>query len=98
MKKRILNYVVLLAIFVVILMGRATVVKSQDQGQGWFRIGINMGQAIVKIAVPDFPTRSNDPRVATLTKDFNQVLWNDLNNSGIVDGLPLIDGYDYPLL
>lgn len=83
LKKRILNCVALVAIAVAVLMGRAVVVKSQNEG--WFRFGINMGQAVVRIAVPDFPTRSTDPRVANLTKVFNEVLWNDLNNSGIVD-------------
>lgn len=83
MKKRILNCVVLVAIVVAVLMGRAIVVKSQNEG--WFRFGINMGQAVVRLAVPDFAARSTDPRVANLTKVFNEVLWNDLNNSGIVD-------------
>lgn len=83
MKKRILNCVVLVAIIGAVLMGQAIVVKSQNEG--WFRFGINMGQAVVRIAVPDFPARSNDPRLTNLTKVFNQVLWDDLNNSGIVD-------------
>lgn len=83
LKKRILNCVVLVAIVVAVLMGRAIVVKSQNEG--WFRFGINMGQAVVRLAVPDFAARSTDPRVANLTKVFNEVLWNDLNNSGIVD-------------
>jgi TolB protein len=83
MKKRILNCVVLVAVVGAVLMGQAIVVKSQNEG--WFRFGINMGQAVVRIAVPDFPVRSNDPRLTNLTKVFNQVLWDDLNNSGIVD-------------
>jgi len=83
MKKRILNCVVLVAVIVAVFMGGSIVVKSQNEG--WFRFGINMGQAVVRIAVPDFSSRSNDPRLSNLTNVFNQVLWNDLNNSGIVD-------------
>ena len=76
-----MKYLFLLAIPLAVFLGRAPVAKSQ----GWFRTGINMGQSVVRIAVPDFPARSSDPRLVSLTKVFNQVLWNDLNNSGIVD-------------
>jgi len=81
MKKRHLKYLVLLAIPLSVFLGHAQVAKSQ----GWFRTGINLGQSMVRIAVPDFPARSTDPRLATLTKVFNQVLYSDLNNSGILD-------------
>jgi TolB protein len=80
MKHRRMKYLFLLAIPLAVFLGRVPVAK----GQGWFRTGINMGQSVVRIAVPDFPARSTDPRLVRLTNVFNQVLWNDLNNSGIV--------------
>ncbi|HKT13121.1 MAG TPA: translocation protein TolB, partial [Terriglobia bacterium] len=80
MKHRRLNYLFLLAIPLAAFLGFSTVARSQ----GWFRTGINMGQATIRIAVPDFAARSSDPKLVGLTNDFNQVLWNDLNNSGIV--------------
>jgi TolB protein len=83
MKKRHLKYLLVIAIPLAIFMGRARVAKSQ--GEGWFRTGINMGQNVIRLAVPDFPAHSTDPRLVNLTKVFNQVLWDDLNNSGIVD-------------
>ncbi|HET7214209.1 MAG TPA: Tol-Pal system beta propeller repeat protein TolB [Terriglobia bacterium] len=80
MKHRRLNYLFLLAIPLAAFLCFPKVAKSQ----GWFRTGINMGQATIRIAVPDFAARSSDPKLVGLTNDFNQVLWNDLNNSGIV--------------
>jgi TolB protein len=82
MKRQHLKYLLVLAIPLVVFLGRTRVAKSQ--GEGWFRTGINMGQTVVRIAVPDFTARSTDPRLVSLTQVFNQVLWGDLNNSGIV--------------
>jgi TolB protein len=90
MKYRYLKFLVLITLPLVILLCHVPASRSQ----GWFRTGINMGQSVVKIAVPDFPARSTDPRLVTLTQTFNQVLWNDLSNSGIVD---VISKSLYPL-
>lgn len=51
--------------------------------QGQIQTGINRGNPIIRIAVPAFPAQSNDPNLASLTNEFNQVLWNDLENAGI---------------
>jgi len=83
MKIRHVKYLVLLAIPFFAILAGTRVVKSQTEG--WFRTGINLGQSTVRISVPDFASRSADPRAAELTKTFNQVLWNDLNYSGILD-------------
>ncbi|MCL5006115.1 MAG: Tol-Pal system beta propeller repeat protein TolB [Acidobacteria bacterium] len=64
------------------------------KSQGWFRTGINLGQSKVRIAVPDFAARSQDQRLVSLTQVFNKVLWDDLDNSGILD---LVSKSLYPL-
>jgi TolB protein len=89
MKHRHLK-LLLLAVFLVTFLGHAQVAKSQ----GWFRTGINLGQSKVRIAVPDFAARPNGQPLANLTQVFNQVLWNDLDNSGILD---LVSKSLYPL-
>jgi len=83
MKIRYVKYLVLLSIPLLAILASTRVTKSQTEG--WFRTGINLGQSTVRIAVPDFASRSADPRAVELTKTFNQVLWNDLNYSGILD-------------
>jgi len=89
MKQRHTN-LLLLAVFLVTFLGHAQVAKSQ----GWFRTGINLGQSKVRIAVPDFAPRSVDQRLVSLTQVFNKVLWDDLDNSGILD---LVSKSLYPL-
>ncbi|HZT71599.1 MAG TPA: Tol-Pal system beta propeller repeat protein TolB [Terriglobia bacterium] len=83
MNIRYVKYLVLLSIPLLAILAGTRVTKSQTEG--WFRTGINLGQSTVRIAVPDFASRSADPRAVDLTKTFNQVLWNDLNYSGILD-------------
>jgi TolB protein len=78
------------AVFLATFLGRAQVAS----GQGWFRTGINLGQSKVRIAVPDFAAHPNGQPLANLTQVFNQVLWNDLDNSGILD---LVSKSLYPL-
>ncbi len=90
MKHRHLKYLVLLAIPIAVFLGLAPIARSQ----GWFRTGINLGQTTVRIAVTDFPARSSDPRLVSLTQVFNHVLRDDLNNSGILD---VISKSLYPL-
>jgi TolB protein len=51
--------------------------------QGQIQTGINRGNPVIRIAVPAFPSQSNDPNLTGLTNEFNQVLWNDLKNAGI---------------
>jgi TolB protein len=63
-----------------LLLG-AGLYRAQDQ-QG-IEIEINRGQPAVRIAVADMPAMSTDPALVSLTQEFNQVLWNDLDNAGI---------------
>jgi TolB protein len=53
--------------------------------QGWINTGINLGAPKIKLAVPDFPAKSTDQQLVSLTQEFNQVLWNDLDGSGIFE-------------
>ena len=64
------------------------------QTQDWFTTGINMGQPLIRIAVPEFPPQSVDQSLVSLTKIFNEVLWNDLDNAGIFQ---MISKSYYPL-
>jgi TolB protein len=65
-----------------------------SQSQDWFSIGINLGAPKIKMAVSDFPASSADPNLVHLTQEFNQVLWNDIDQSGIFD---LVSKSYYPL-
>ena len=56
-----------------------------SRSQDWFTTGINLGAARIRLAVPELTSRSGDPAGVKLTQEFNQVLWNDLDSSGIFD-------------
>lgn len=56
-----------------------------SQSQDWFTTGINLGMPRTRLAVSDFPPRSVDQVLVSLTKEFNDTLWNDLDNAGIFD-------------
>jgi TolB protein len=62
--------------------------------QGWLETGINRGAPKIRIAVPAFPAQGTDQNLTGLTTEFNQVLWNDLDNAGIFD---LVSKSYYPL-
>jgi TolB protein len=64
------------------------------QTQDWLTTGINMGQPLIRIAVPEFPPQSVDQSLVSLTNIFNQVLWNDLDNAGIFQ---MVSKSYYPL-
>lgn len=70
------------------------VIRQPGRGQDWFSTGINLGTAKIRIAVSEFPSRSSDEKTPGLTREFNQVLWNDLDNAGIFD---LVSKSLYPL-
>ncbi|MGH9406116.1 MAG: translocation protein TolB [Terriglobia bacterium] len=50
---------------------------------GLIKTGTKIGNRTIRIAVANFPARSNESDLANLTNEFNQVLWNDLDNAGI---------------
>jgi len=41
-----------------------------------------------RLAVADFQLRSSDPQLASMTRIFNEVLWNDLDMSGVFELVP----------
>ena len=62
--------------------------------QDWIKTGTGLGQEKPRLAVPDFKPASADAQTASLNKVFNDTLWNDLNNSGILE---LVSKSFYPL-
>ena len=61
---------------------------------GQINIVINRGTPSIRMAVTEFPAQSADASLTSLTQEFNSVLWNDLDNSGIFD---LVNRSFYPL-
>jgi TolB protein len=53
-----------------------------------------LGAAKIRLAVPDFPPKSVDQQLLSLTQEFNQVLWHDLDNAGI---FAMVSKSNYPL-
>ncbi len=83
----------LLSLFVLTLLLlaiSAPAVRAQD----WIKTGTGLGVAKVRLAVADFKPSTNDPQNAALLKTFNDTLWNDLDNSGVVE---LVSKSFYPL-
>jgi TolB protein len=60
-----------------------TLRTAHSQTQDWLEIGINRGQPSIRLAMTDFPAQSSDLQITSLTQEFNQVLHDDLGNSGI---------------
>lgn len=60
--------------------------------QDWFRTGTGLGVTKARVAVPDTAARSNFAQ--PLPKTFHDVLWSDLDYSGILD---LVSPSFYPL-
>jgi TolB protein len=82
-------YVTLAVACALTLLSR-TALSQQD----WISSGINLGAPKIKLAVPDFPAKSTDQQLVTLTQEFNQVLWGDLDGAGIFE---MISKSNYPL-
>jgi len=70
------------------------VVWRPSQSQDWFSTGINLGAPRIRLAVSDFPSNSVDQQLVSLTQEFNQTLWNDLDNAGIFE---MVSKSLYPL-
>jgi TolB protein len=64
------------------------------QSQAQIFTGINLGAPKIRLAVPEFPPTSVDQSLVSLTQEFNQVLWDDLDNAGIFE---LVSKSYYPL-
>jgi TolB protein len=59
--------------------------RPVSRSQDWFTTGINLGAARIRLAVPEFPSQGADPALVNLTREFNEVLSNDLESAGIFD-------------
>lgn len=86
-------------VWLTILLGAAVAAAAGSpallRAQGnWLQIGINHANPVIRIAVAQFPAKSNEANLTSLTGVFNQVLWNDLDNAGIFQ---MITRSDYPL-
>jgi TolB protein len=62
--------------------------------QDWIRTGTGVGGEKIRMAVPDFKITSTDAAAAPLDKTFNEVLFNDLQQSGIFE---MVSKSFYPL-
>jgi TolB protein len=69
-------------------------VPSLHAQQDWIKTGTGLGVEKVHLAVSDFKASTNDPQNDALLKTFNDTLWNDLDNSGVVE---LVSKSFYPL-
>jgi TolB protein len=53
--------------------------------QDWVKIGSNLGNAKIRIAVADFKPVGADPQTPSLKAEFDSTLYNDLSNAGIFE-------------
>ena len=91
LKRRWRSDRLLLSLFVLkFLCVSVPCLKAQD----WIKTGTGLGVEKVRLAVADFKPSTNDPQNAALLKTFNDTLWNDLDNSGVVE---LVSKSFYPL-
>ncbi|HTV60350.1 MAG TPA: translocation protein TolB [Verrucomicrobiae bacterium] len=70
---------ILASLLTVIFLGMPLRASAQD----WFKTGTGLGVTKARVAVPDFPVRT--PAVQPLEKTFHDVLWADLDYSGVLD-------------
>lgn len=77
------------ALFVVLLLSVAGFAQND-----WIRIGTGMGQEKPRVAVADFKPGNADPTTGGLQKVFNDTLFNDLSQAGILE---VISKSLYPL-
>lgn len=74
----------LIPLFVLIAIPAVLVLRRPAHAQNnWIETGINRGNPLIRIAVANFPAGSSEGNLSSLTNDFNQVLWSDLENAGI---------------
>ncbi|HTW24498.1 MAG TPA: hypothetical protein VMD78_12915 [Candidatus Baltobacteraceae bacterium] len=88
MKRKLRSFVVYFAVLACAALVSAHSAAAQD----WFQTGTGLGVSKAKLAVPDTVARSTFG--PPLPKVFHDVLWSDLEYSGIVD---LISPSFYPL-
>ncbi|HEY5163647.1 MAG TPA: translocation protein TolB, partial [Terriglobales bacterium] len=67
---------------------------SASAQNDWIRTGTGLGVDKPRIAVADFKAGNADPATGSLQKVFNDTLWNDLSQSGILE---VVSKSFYPL-
>ena len=72
-----------LVVFVVAVCAGLLFVPRPASAQDWFKTGTGMGVEKARIAVPEFAARTTAGQ--PLEKVFHDVLWSDLNYSGILE-------------
>lgn len=75
----------LLLLFTVVALPAFFIAFEPGRSQDWFSTGINLANPSIRLAVAEFQPRSGDAEVVRLTQEFNQVLRNDLDESGIFE-------------
>jgi TolB protein len=79
-RRGIVKKVAIISAFVAIfILAGAKPAAAQD----WFKTGTGLGVSKVRVAVPDLAVRGATP--PALEKTFHDVLWNDLEYSGVLD-------------
>ncbi len=61
----------------------ALAISSPVKAQDWFKTGTGLGVTKTRLAAPDIAVRA--PAAQSLEKTFHDVLWSDLEYSGVVD-------------
>src|SRR5215469_17455668 len=84
----VLRLAILGVLVSVYVLASAGPVAAQD----WFKTGTGLGVSKVRVAVPDIGVRGTTP--PALEKTFHDVLWNDLEYSGVLE---LVSASFYPL-
>jgi TolB protein len=78
----------------VLLVSACLLLVSSGFAQDWIKTGTGLGVEKVRLAVPDFKPGTPDPQTGALLRTFDDTLWNDLDNSGVVE---LVSKSFYPL-
>ena len=73
------RFVILTALAVILVLLGAKPAAAQD----WFKTGTGLGVSKVRVAAPDLAVRGTTP--PALEKTFHDVLWNDLEYSGVLE-------------
>src|SRR5260221_3419640 len=68
-----------------IILALLTLLAATASAQDWIRTGTGLGVEKVRLAASDFKPATQDPKNTDLLKTFNDTLFNDLDNAGIVD-------------
>ena len=75
------KFAFLSTLFMVLCLCSALPAWAQDQA--WFKTGTGLGVSKARVASPDMATRAADAQA--LEKTFHDVLWSDLEFSGVLD-------------